>query len=162
MGRVWRIVNWIILSRVYPDPRRRCRGPTYGAGKRDKIAGRIHGKRGQDNERERETEPSTRALGTGLLDHDDSKRSPASMRNARSIWLFLTSPTRGLIPVIVVVLLVLSAPPPPPPPSALSPASLVAVVVVVGDKRDSSRRSARSTTMSYRSEGKWRATRKSG
>lgn len=148
------------MSRVYPDLRRR-QSPTYGARKRNEIAGRTRGKRGRDNERVRETEPSTRALGTGLLDHDDSKRSPASMRNARSIWLFLTSSTRGLIPVIVVVLLVLSTPPSSPPfPS--TPASLVVVVVVVGAKRDSSRRLTRSTTMSYRSEGKWRATRKSG
>lgn len=150
MGRVWRIVNWIILSRAHPDPLPTLSGPDAWTEETER-----------DNERVREIERSTKALGTGMLDHDDSKPSPASMRNARSIWLFLTSPTRGLIPVIVVVLLVLSAPP-PPPPSASSPATLVAVVVVVGDKRDSSRRSARSTTMSYRSEEKWRVTRRSG
>lgn len=73
------------------------------------------------------------------LDHDDSKRSLAPTRNVRSIWLFLASPTRALIPVIVFVLA-------PHPRSAAAQPSCFVVLREI--RKDSSyRRSLIGSTM---------------
>lgn len=153
-GKLARIVNGIILSRALLGPSADVIGTGACEARRRKRRERIASWECEwDNERGRET-GEARAR-TGLLDHDDSKRFSGFHAQCPIDMAVSHKPDTGFD---------LRYRPPFPRPScfsfSISPffsPYLVVVVVVVGDKRDSSRRSARSTTMSYRPERKRRA-----